>query len=910
MVGMGRVRTAAGPRVVVVALLGAAGLLGPGSARGQVSELNEPFAPPCGKAAAMARQLKADLPADVPADGPLGLEAMEETDVLHCDLDIEVSSLNPSGNSCTITGSNRMTIQSKSATLTTFTFRLRNQYTITSALINDVTPVSVSTLNTTTRVATLDRAYAMDEVFTLTIAYTGTTFSAGFGSIEVTTQGGTPVVASLSEPYYAYTWWPAKDGDVGVPGDNSDKFTLDFSITAPSNYEVPANGTLVSVDSLGGGRNRYNWSSTNPIATYLVAFAATNYNTWTATYNYPGGSMPVQFFIYPSNDSSGNRLAWEQVLPMLSVFGAAYGPYPFLDEKYGIYNFPFGGGMEHQTMTGQSGFSESLSAHELAHQWWGDAVTCETWSDIWLNEGFATFSECLWAERENGISMPAYHSCMAGRRPGSVGDSVYVYPSGTASVSRIFSSTYSYRKAAWVLHMLRGMVGDPTFFQILADYRANFEDSTATTDDFAAVASTTYGQDLTYFFDQWVYQIGAPSYRYGWDTAKVEGQDYLLLKIEQVQGGTYPAVFEMPVQVDVIVNGIAERLTVWNDERTQWFALPVDNTATGVTFDPQTWILWTSATPIGYVGGDLDNDQDVDPADYAQFTNCYTGEGEPVQAGCQPVDFDGDQDVDCLDWGAFVQAWTAIGEPTPFPACSFSIEPLAVTTHPHGAVKNRFITFQANPLSAGAAHGIQVSHPGSGGAWYISTPRTSPPEVLGQGISFLVSDAAPPLYDFTALPVVHVSGCAIAPGQSYEVRGTQDGVNFSAPLTVSTTAIPSDGRWWADVSGAFSVGGDVFTLPPTPANAWRPSDGAVNGSDVLALLRTFEEDPTAPPMTWADLGPEDLDRTVNGSDVLRVVNAFAVGTGREFYPFAVPAAPGPQGQPACPPPPLEVNLLP
>lgn len=596
-------------------------------------------------------------------------EAMGETDVLHNELSIEISNLNTSFNTCTITGQNRMTIRSKSAGLTAFTFRLRNQYTITSALVNDTTPVTVTMVSTTTRSVTLDRGYAMDEEFTLTIAYTGTSFSSGFGAIEVRNHSGTAVVSTLSEPYFAYFWWPTKDGDYGVPGDNSDKATLDLTITTPNNFTVAANGVLQSVQTLSGNRKQYSWASAYPITTYLVSFAATNYNTWTKNYVYPGGTMPVEFFIYPENDNPTNRLGWERVTDMMATFRPLFGEYPFINEKYGLYNFPFGGGMEHQTMTGQSGFSESLTSHELTHQWWGDDVTCKTWQDIWLNEGFATYGECLWLEFKTGVQDPvAYQSAILGRKPSDVNGSVYV-PASTLDVNRIFSTNFSYRKGAWVLHQLRHIVGDTTFFQILADYRAAYEGSAATTDDFAAIASAAYGQDLTWFFDEWVYQIGAPAYQFGWDSININGQEYLHLKIEQTQTASYPNVFTMPVDIVATIGGSPQTLKVWNNARSQRFVLPVSAAPTAVQFDPQQWILRTALTSSTLVAGDMDGDNDVDGADFTLFEGCYTGPRGHVSPGCVSGDLDGDGDIDCTDWIGFQAAWTAPGTPPEFAVC-------------------------------------------------------------------------------------------------------------------------------------------------------------------------------------------------------------------------------------------------
>lgn len=554
-------------------------------------------------------------------------EAMGDTDVLNVALDIEASNLNTGSDSCTLAGTCATTIKSKSAALSQFTFRLRNQYTISSATVTDganTVPVTVATQSTTTRVATLNRTYGMDEVFTLTIVYGGTSVDAGgFGSINVATSAGGTVVETLSEPYYSYAWWPAKDGDVGLPGDNSDKFTLQMSVIAPNNYVVPSNGLLQGVDALGGGRNRYRWASNYQIPSYLVCFAASNYHTYTLTYNYPAGpynpagSMPVLLYLYPGNDdmAGNNRAAWGNCLNMLATYRGIYGEYPFVNEKYGIYNFNFGGGMEHQSMTGEGTFSESVTAHELGHQWWGDNVTCKTWSDIWVNEGFADYTECLWAERKaGGIDTAAYLSALSNRRPTSngSGDSVYVYPSAISSggVNRIFSNDYTYYKGGWVLHMLRHAVGDNTFFNgILPAYRTQFTGSAATTDDFSNVCSTVTGKDMTPFFNQWIYNRGAPSYQYGWQSTNVAGQNYLLMKITQTQtatSGSPPqvlSVYQMPVDVSATISGSPQTKTVQNTARTQWFVVPVSAAVTALSFDPAPYILRGSATSVAYAAG-------------------------------------------------------------------------------------------------------------------------------------------------------------------------------------------------------------------------------------------------------------------------------------------------------------------
>jgi aminopeptidase N len=547
----------------------------------------------CGKASAMAmRFLAGGLPGDE-SGGFSGREAFGDTDVLHNNAEVELFFGTQS-----VAGFNEMTLRSTRDGLSEFTFMLRSNFTVSELRVNGaVVPLATMTsVGSYGRRIALPRAFARDEVFTVRVAYSGATVSRGFGSATWSSAGGQPAFATLSEPYFAATWLPVKDTDFAELGDNSDKSTWDLAVIAPSNMVTASNGVLAGIDDLSGGRRRYRWSTDYQTSTYLVCIGTHPYNRWTQTWNYTRedntpGTMPVEFFIYPSSDNAANRAAWGGVVQMLTTLSGVYGTYPFANEKYGIYQFAFGGGMEHQTMSGQGTFSESVTVHELGHQWWGDNVTCRTWSDLWLNEGFATYSEALWYERRPGASPTGLRDSMNARRPRD--PSVVVYRSDVSNVNSLFAYDAVYAKGAWVVHMLRRNVGDATFFDILREYRAAYQGSGATTDNFIDLASAVAGRDLRPFIEAFVYQPGVPSFAYSSQTANINGRPYLKLRLRQTQGAAALNVYPMPIDVRYTSTLGTGTFVVQSDARTVTRVIPLGSLSLGgsVLIDPEDWTL-------------------------------------------------------------------------------------------------------------------------------------------------------------------------------------------------------------------------------------------------------------------------------------------------------------------------------
>ena len=421
--------------------------------------------------------------------------------------------------------------------------------------------------------ATIPEGYS----FSVEVFYHGTPPSTGFGAFNFDTHANIDHIWTLSEPYGARDWWPCKDD----PSDKAD--SVDIIITVPEEQIVASNGILVSETNVGNERKQYHWQETYPICTYLISVTTYPYTVWQDEYiAMNGDTLPLNYYVYPDHYESvyDNYLLTND---MMEVFAQRFGEYPFMGEKYGHAEFGRGGGMEHQTLTSLGGSSQWLIAHELGHQWWGDLVTCASFHHIWLNEGFARFSEAIWEEAYNGIQ--AYKDYWQSHEyygPGTI------FVENPNSVGNIFDGNLSYNKAGWIVHMLRGVMGDSLFFESLQSYV--YHDSLAygavTTEDFQTVCENVSGLDLGDFFQQWIYGEYYPQYAVSWEMLDT---DELIVTIEQTQNWQ---TFRMPIQLNVTTPTETLSFTVENESTYETYNLGlIGADVIDVKLDSDNWIL-------------------------------------------------------------------------------------------------------------------------------------------------------------------------------------------------------------------------------------------------------------------------------------------------------------------------------
>jgi len=538
------------------------------------------------------------------------LELDSETDVTHYLLDLE---LIPEYSGSTVVavraeGVSTVDFEPTADGLTTFTLDLHGGLTVNS-VTGDVG--SWARVGNTIEIQ-LDRSYDTGESVQVAVDYEGYPASAGFGAFRWWLRNGELVIATLSEPFYARHWWPCKDA-------LDDKATMQMWVTVPSDLVALSNGSLTATEALSGSRTRYRWHEQYPMIPYLASLAVTSYESYELQYDYEQGgvpdSMPVACHFYPDHWDSvageplpAYKQGCDELPDMLETFSSLFGLYPWIDEKYDAVETGGTGGlgasMEHQTISSMSrinSFSD-IMAHELAHQWWGDEITCETWYDIWINEGFASYSESLYREFRPGGSVDSYWTRMNYRRPSN--PDAQVYRTNISTTGGIFSTNDIYNKGSWVLHMLRQVLGDESFFAALADFRAQYGNDSATVAEFASSISASFGEDLTWFTDQWVMSPGSPDYEWNYSSEQIGGQELLKLAIWQTQDLGGYGLFSMPIDIRVTTASTVTVYSVWNDDWSEYYVLPVDGPVLTVEFDEdggvsnRNWILWSSSSKV------------------------------------------------------------------------------------------------------------------------------------------------------------------------------------------------------------------------------------------------------------------------------------------------------------------------
>jgi aminopeptidase N len=424
--------------------------------------------------------------------------------------------------------------------------------------------------------------------YKLKVFYQGIAGSGGFYS-GISNMTAIPwkqnITYTLSEPFQARDWFPVKQ-NLNDKADSSWVF-----VTVDSTLKVGSNGLLGNIKTLNGGRVRYEWKSNYPIAYYLLSFSAGNYIDYSfyAHIN-ESDSVLVQNYLYNSPGIDSVKYVIDQTPALLKLFSDDFGTYPFIKEKYGHCMAPMGGGMEHQTMTTITGFNFGIVAHELAHSWFGDYLTCGTWQDIWINEGFASYSEYIALDalksKGDALNWLAQAQNFAINFPD---DGVFLSPEESRSVQRIFNYSLTYKKGGAIIHMLRYEINnDSLFFAIIRDYLSDFGNSTATGKDFMQIVENHTGENFEWFFNQWYYGKGFPYFVTSWRQAG----DTLILYSSQRSSANDNSFFRTHMDFRIhFQDGSIEDFSVLYEKSEEIFRHKASKEISIVQIDPNSNVL-------------------------------------------------------------------------------------------------------------------------------------------------------------------------------------------------------------------------------------------------------------------------------------------------------------------------------
>ena len=542
------------------------------------------------QSAESSRQAKSDRQTDSSARAPLSPRDLasnlqgDEYDVQDYRIDITLSP-----DSAYIEGNVKIEYVAGTSGVNTFEFNL-DQPLLIDSLTAPVPIYEYTHLNDVVSVF-LDTTISAGDTSTVTVYYRGVPPPpTQYGTLYFNSHGSGPVIYSISWPDNARSWWPCKD-------DIRDKGTATIIVTVPNDLVVASNGNLMGIIDNGDGTYTHTWRESYPVTTYNICIAISNYEVFTQYFKHsPTDSMPLPFYVWPEDRADAEE-DWEQVWEMTAFYDSLFGEYPFILEKYGMAETstnPFAA-MEHQTITSWGDVYitgdhqwDDIVTHEIAHSWWGNSVTPAVWEEIWLSEGFSTYSEALWREYQGGLGdYLAYMGVLdSGNFPGTVYDPV-----------DLLGETV-YNKGAWVVHMLRWVVGDSAFFEILPAFANDpgFKYGHASTLELITLCEGIAGIELNWFFDQWVYEGGRPHYLLNWDASDTSSSWEVTVFVDQVQPGE--EIFIMPLEL-LFVSGtdsVWERINDFTGNYQGTFDLAWE--PENVSLDPRGWVLKILKYPV------------------------------------------------------------------------------------------------------------------------------------------------------------------------------------------------------------------------------------------------------------------------------------------------------------------------
>lgn len=491
--------------------------------------------------------------------------------------------LNAESNSTFLSGDVKIKAQSKESPIDTLVLELSNVFNVESVVLQNN---SLSFVHENDALFILFKdEISPHQIFEITIKYSGSAEADnGNGYNLRKNYHGTSVTWTLSEPFYSKDWWPCKQ-DLNDKADSVWVF-----VTTSKENKVGSNGLLVNTEALPDNKVRYEWKSKYPIVYYLISIAVAEYMEYNFVIeNENGDNVFVQNYLYPDSVMFKNQKALiDCTYYQMNLLQEKYGSYPFIKEKYGHSITPIGGGMEHQTMTTQNSFAFHLTIHEMGHSWFGNQVTCARWNDIWVNEGFATYTQYLGLQYLSSVEdadgfMAGMQSIVMKEPDGSV----FVPDEFLNDRSRIFSGRLSYYKGAVIIQMIRYLVADDDlFFNILREYQFRYKNSVATAEDFKAVLEELSGQNFDEFFDLWYYGEGFPIYDFQWEQSI---NNELKLNVKQQSSTEKTAFFPMKYDLRLFFEDGSEKTIQLKQQKTEEeFSIPLGKRLKNILPNPRS----------------------------------------------------------------------------------------------------------------------------------------------------------------------------------------------------------------------------------------------------------------------------------------------------------------------------------